>query len=162
MSFLLGETRTLERTPEDVQGLRRGFAEYLQGQLPFLYGGEPSAFFTENLLEPTRELFAQNRARGLAQAKEAAGTLTGSGFASRLGSEVSRSLAQENALLAEMLNQERQRILSALLGFGTAGVGAPQPVYQPGFLDYLFQGAQSAAPIFASGGGGSGTSTGGG
>ena len=151
MSFLFGKQGSFEQVPGDIQGLRGGTADYLQRQLDFLSGGEPSQFFIENFLGPTRKLFAQNRESALAQGKEQAGNLTGSGLAETLGGVVNRSLSQEDALLAQMLMSERGNILQALLGFGTAGVGPPQQFYTPGLLDSLFQGAGAAAPFFAGG-----------
>ncbi len=153
MSFLFGQQKSLDRIPSDIQGLRGGVSDYFARQLEFLGGGEPSEFFVENILGPARGMFAQNRELALAQAKESSGNLTGSGFANAMGTTVNRSLAQEDWILAQMLNAERQMQMQGMLGFSTAGVGPPENVYQPGMLDYLFEGLGKAAPMIAGGGG---------
>jgi len=99
-------------------------------------------------------LFTAQRGSSLAQAKESAGNLTGSGYNNLFGSALSESLAGEQALLANTLLQSRNQgialrqqdlaqqdaFLRFLLGFASAGVGPTQHAYQPGFIDY-------AAPI---------------
>jgi len=97
-------------------------------------------------------MFAENRNQALAQAKEQSGNLTGSGFANALGTTTNRSLVEEDMLLAQMLQAERQMMMQGLVPFATAGVGGNYTGYQPGFLDYLMQGASKAAPAFAPGG----------
>lgn len=72
--------------------------------------------FLSNLLGAYHDQFAQNRDLALAQAKEASGNLTGSGYANALGTAVNRSLADENAQMAQIAQQqivqEQQRQLS--------------------------------------------------
>jgi len=63
-------------------------------------GGANSEFF-RNMIAQLQPAFAQQRALGLAGAKEASGTLTGSGYANTLGSAVNRSLGDEQARLAD-------------------------------------------------------------
>ena len=76
-------------------------------------GGANSAFFN-NMVGQLQPSFTQARNEGLAAAKESAGTLTGSGFANRLGSSINRSLGNEQATLANYaaqgigLEQQRQ------------------------------------------------------
>lgn len=67
-------------------------------------GGANSAFFN-NMVSQLQPSFTQARSEGLAAAKEASGTLTGSGFANRLGSSVNRSLGNEQATLANYAAQ---------------------------------------------------------
>ncbi len=153
MSFLLDKTTSLDRIPSDITGLRGGLSDYLQNALAGLDQG-PDDSFIQNILDPARRLFAQQRTEALAQSKEAAGNLTGSSFANQLGTTVNRSLSSEDAILADLLNQERARILQAIVGFGTAGVAPPQNVVQPGLISSLAQGAGAAAPFFKFGGGG--------
>lgn len=75
-------------------------------------GGANSAFF-QNMMAQLQPSFTQARNEGLAAAKESAGSLTGSGFANRLGSSINRSLGNEQATLAgyasQGIGQELQR-----------------------------------------------------
>ncbi len=74
----------------------------------------PGSQFFNNINSQLSPVFAQRRAEALAQAKESAGNLTGSGFANILGRTVNKSLAEENASLldygtrAAMAEQQRQ------------------------------------------------------
>jgi len=76
-------------------------------------GGANSSFF-QNMTAQLQPSFTQARTEGLAAAKEAAGGLTGSGFANRLGASINRSLGNEQATLANYalqgigLEQNRQ------------------------------------------------------
>ena len=117
-------------------------------------------------------MFTAQRSQGLAQAKEAAGNLTGSGYNNILGSSAAESIANQQALTAQTLmglrQQEigrQQNFINSLLGFATQGVGPNQAVYQPGLLDSVlpFAGAlggqflagrmgQNAQPQLPSGG----------
>src|SRR3990167_136089 len=149
MSFLLDKTKTQRaEAPADVQGLRDVFAGNLQQQAQGLFSGQIDPLILERIVGPMRDLMTQNRSLALAQAKESAGTLTGSGFANTLGTTVNRSLAEENALIADLINQERSRMLSAILGFSTAGIGQPQLYNQPGLLSQLFKLAEGGAKIY--------------
>jgi len=153
---LTGEVRQFDSTPQDIQPLRAAIVQQLlQGTnglgnayAGVLGGGPPPAqdtsFFYNNILGPYNDLFAAQRSSALAQAKESAGNLTGSGYTNILGQATSESLAQQQALSAQVLlglrQQELQRqqdFLRLLLGFGSAGVGGSQPYYQPGYLDSL-------------------------
>ena len=67
-------------------------------------GGANSAFFN-NMVAQLQPSFAQARAETGAAAKEASGTLTGSGFANRLGTALNRSLGNEQATLANYAAQ---------------------------------------------------------
>jgi hypothetical protein len=67
-------------------------------------GGANSEFF-KNMMGQLQPQFAQQRSEGLAAAKESAGSLTGSGFANRLGSSVNRSLGNEQATAANFASQ---------------------------------------------------------
>lgn len=170
MSFLLGKTQSIERVPKDIQGLRGNIAGGFQAG--DLFSPELSDVFLERILGPARALFTQSREQAFAQAKESAGNLTGSGFANILGESAQRSLTDENAFVSQLLNAERQRQqqrLQLAISFATAGVAPPEVAYQPGFLDYLFQGASGVASAYGAtrkppttGGGGtsSGNSTG--
>lgn len=162
MSFLTGKTRVEpSRPPEDIEGLRADLASFLQQQMGGLAPQDPQAFalspfFIEQFLDPTRKMFTERRRGALAQGLESVGNLTGSGVAERLGEVTSRSLGQEQLLLSEILRGEfgrqfagqegqRNRIAQLLGGLSTAGVGTPQVFHQPGFLDYLIEGAQAYA-----------------
>lgn len=67
-------------------------------------GGANSSFF-QNMMGQLQPSFTQARSEGLTAAKEAAGSLTGSGFANRLGSSINRSLGSEQATLANYATQ---------------------------------------------------------
>jgi hypothetical protein len=67
-------------------------------------GGANSAFF-QNMMGQLQPAFSQARSEGLTAAKESAGSLTGSGFANRLGSSINRSLGNEQATLANYATQ---------------------------------------------------------
>lgn len=145
MSFLTGQTKEL--LPGDVQGFRKQLLDFIgnQGLGTVLRGAEQPID-----LAPFQELFRQRREVGLAQAKESAGTLTGSGFANILGQTAGRSIAEENAFLGQLMENARQQSANRFLQLigGVPGFVGQQG-YQPGFLDYLFQGAQAAAPLIA-------------
>lgn len=64
-----------------------------------------SGYFKDQILNPYRDLFSQNRGLALAQAREASGNLTGSGYANALGGVVNQLVPQENAKLADILTQ---------------------------------------------------------
>ena len=158
--FLLGGEKTVQNIPEDITGLRGELAQLFSGQgfgglqagarLPGDFINDPQ--FVQTIIEPFRQLFSQNRERGLAQAKESAGNLTGSGFANILGGEVNRSLSQENALISSIINRfaesssriatgaqqsDAQRFAQLLSMFTSTGVGSPDTFRQPGFLEDL-------------------------
>ena len=174
MSGLTGKTKTVENVPGDVKGLRGEAVNYLlssglgQTQSPGTQVKPvDDAFFMENILKPYREMFEANRSSALAQGKESAGNLTGSGYNNILGSALARSLAEENAQLAGTrmglrgqqqqfnlqeagMQQQNQQFnagnfLNMLMGLSTTGVGSPTQQYQPGFLDYALKAGQIAA-----------------
>lgn len=151
MSGFMGQTKTMENVPGDIAGLRAGLSDFLlQGGFEGLNTGTPD-------LQPYKDLFTQQNATNFAQAKEASGNLTGTGYANNLGKAAARADVEQGAFLANLLEQSKQqnsqRLASVLLPFITAGVGAPQQVHQPGFLDYLTSaGAQVAGAAGAAGG----------
>lgn len=156
---LTGKVKSMDSTPSDIQPLREALVQQLlqglngdalaqgfQGVLG--QGGPPPAqdtsFFYNNILGPYNQLFDAQRGQALAQAKESAGNLTGSGYNNILGQATAESLGQQQALTAQTLmglrQQELQRqqdFLRLLFSFGTAGVGGSQPYYQPGYLDSI-------------------------
>lgn len=148
---MVGKTKTVSGTPAEILPLRQGAARYV--------GNTGFEAFNPNVspadLLPYQQLFAQNRGRALAQAKESAGNITGSGYENLIGDTTRQSITEENAFLAQLLEGRRQsaaqRYAQLVLGLSTSGVAPPQQVYQPGFLDYLFQGASLAAPAFGAG-----------
>lgn len=168
LGFLTGNVQNIDTTPPDVRAIREMFGGALMGELPGAvrrgfgplgdYGsGADMQFFLQNLLKPYQQMFAAQREGVLAQAKESAGNLTGSGYNNILGSAAAESLANEQGILAGILNQLRGQeinrgltlrgqdigrqsdLLRLILGFSSSGF-PNQPAYQPGFLDY-------AAPI---------------
>lgn len=95
-------------------------------------GGANSAFF-QNMMSQLAPAFTQERSEGLAAAKESSGTLTGSGFANRLGASINRSLGNEQAALANYASQglqtevqRQQGDAARQLSAATANQGADQ------------------------------------
>ena len=161
MGDLTGKSKVLDPTLGDVKPLRQQLISALMSGIPgfqnsvfgMAQGGKGGyAPLDPSIVEPYKQLFATNRADALGQAKESAGNLTGSGYNNILGTATAGSLAGENAQIAQlgMQNQElqfrQQQAFASLL----AGLGSQQGqvAYQPGFLDYLTQGAAAAAPFF--------------
>lgn len=178
-----GTTKKYNTTPQSTQRLRDPVIDYLMGQVggasgfgtqgygtgsPFdrinagvgtptksidELGGADSPFF-QNMVARYQPAFDQQRTLALASAKEGAGTLTGSGFANRLGTTVNRSLADQNNILSQIgmhgldlesarqqataqMEAERQRsnagnFLQLLLGQSMAGVSPDQIVSKGG------------------------------
>lgn len=152
MSFLMGQTKEL--LPSDLQKYRQQLLDFIgnQGLGTALTGGNVKID-----MSPYQQLFAQQRSESLASAKESAGNLTGSGFANTLGAAAGRSASQDNAFLGQLLFNAQQGAASRFAGLlGLPGGLAGQTAYQPGFLDYLIQGAGKAASIAGAGGGGGG------
>jgi hypothetical protein len=143
MSGFTGKTETISGVPKDVQPVRSGFSDWLLSQgFGGLETGAPD-------LQPYRDLFTQQNALNLAQAKEASGNLTGSGYANQLGKTAARANVEQGAFLANLLEQSKQananRFAQLLSGFVNSGVGPDQQVYKPGFLDYAAGGATALA-----------------
>lgn len=107
---------------------------------------DPNSLAFQNIRGGYDQMFNQNRAEALAQAKEASGNLTGSGYANALGTTVNRSLGEQNATLAQILtnlglaqySQENaniqnnaQRFLQMLAQMSGGGVG-PNEIIQSG------------------------------
>jgi hypothetical protein len=122
--------------------------------MPF---GSDMKDFENTVLSPFKGLFAETRAQGLAQTKEAAGNLTGSGYNNLLGSYANQSIAQEQTFLADLLNRRQSQnagnFLQLLLGQQPA-----QAAYQPGFAESALGGLAAILP-FLSGGQPSGAGT---
>jgi len=164
MSFLTGQTKQISSgQPGDIAGLRKGIIDFLTTQ------GFGTALTGGGVTDQEQSLFQKSLAPVLAQAKESAGNLTGSGLGNIIGTAAGRSTSD---FLLNLLKQKASNYSSLLGGLTTAGVGPPTYGHQPGFLDYLFQGAKAAAPFLvpaaaagaaagAAGGGGGAVSLGG-
>lgn len=153
MSFLIGKTQQRSNVTGETSQVYNKLLEYIMGQG---FGGlNPSVSPDQASLEPYQRLFRQQNAQNFAQAKESAGNLTGSGFANYLGNAAATADAQQGAFLANLFEQRRQqdadRFLRLVLGSLGSPAGGVTQMYQPGFLDYAFQGIQSAAPFLAPG-----------
>lgn len=116
-------------------------------RLNSMFAQAPDMNQLKAFMEPFNNMFNASRDRSLAQAKESAGNLTGSGLNNLFGSSLAASLGDEQAQLGNMMlglrGQELGRnqfnagqIFQMLMGLGTTGVGAGTPTYQPGFMDY--------------------------
>lgn len=169
MSALTGKTKTISGTPEEALPVRQGASQYIQGK-----GFDPlfAQGTDEQYLAPYREMYKQQNAVGLGQAKESAGNLTGSGYAGALGNFIGRSTTEQNANLSSLIENRRQndaqRYLSLIQMLATTGVGPPTTAYQPGLLDYAGQAATGLATggffnglLNKGGGGGAGGAPGG-
>lgn len=99
---------------------------------------DPSSPMFQGIRGGYEDMFTQRRAEALAQAKEASGNLTGSGYANNLGGVVNRGLADENAMLTNIMTQlgltqygqennnaqnNAMRFLQFLMGMSGGGVG---------------------------------------
>jgi hypothetical protein len=106
--------------------------------------------FQDSILNPFKSLFAETRSQGLAQAKESAGNLTGSGYNNILGQYANQSIAQEQSFLADLLNRRQQQnsgnFLQLLLGQQPA-----QAAYQPGFTESALGGLSAILPFLGGG-----------
>jgi len=137
MSFLTGKMQPTTGTDPAAMGLKGDVLSDLRNVDPLTGldrgGGIPPAL---------TQLFQSQLNPVLAQAKESAGSLTGSGLGNIIGATAGRSL---NDFLLNMLSQRGGRATSL-----TERALDPQQLgYKPGFLDYLFQGAKAAAPFIA-------------
>lgn len=156
-----GHQQQIDQVPGDVKNLRAQFINEMMKGLPGMtnsmfgmsQGSQGMSALDPSLVKPYADLFSAQRGEALGQAKESAGNLTGTGYNNILGTSLAGSLAQEQVTLANLgiqqqqfQMQKQQEFMRTLLGLTgqTAQTG-----YQPGFLDYLFQGASAAAPFFA-------------
>ena len=102
--------------------------------------------FEDTVLSPFKGLFAETRAQGLAQAKESAGNLTGSGYNNILGQYANQSIQAEQTFLADLLNRRQSQnagnFLQLLLGQQPA-----QAAYQPGFAESALGGLAAILPF---------------
>jgi hypothetical protein len=127
------------RTDPDALGIKHNLFAELGGVDPLTgldkTGGIPPALM---------HLFQTSLDPVLAQAKESAGNLTGSGLGGIIGGTAGRSVSD---FLLNMLNQRAGRATAL-----TSQALTPQQLgYKPGFLDSLFQGIGAAAPLIAGG-----------
>lgn len=157
MQGLTGGTKQLSNvTPEAGAVLNQLLQALTQGGV----GQQitPSTTVDKASIQPYLDLFTQQNARNLAQAKESAGNLTGSGLSTAIGAEAGRASTEQNAFLANLFETRRQndanRYAQTLLGALNGNAAGVQNVYQPGFLDYASQGAMAAASGGAFGAGG--------
>jgi hypothetical protein len=72
--------------------------------LPDIVNGQ-QGYFKDNILSAYTPLFQSQRDQALAQAKEQAGSLTGSGFANTLGNSINRTVVDQGAKLSDLLTQ---------------------------------------------------------
>jgi hypothetical protein len=150
MSGFMGSTKTTENVPSDIVDLRKGFASFLMNQgFGALNTGAPD-------ISAYQDLFKQQNAENFAQAKEASGNLTGTGYANKLGAAARKADVEQTSFLANLLENAKQananRLAQVFSPFANTGVAAPTTSYQPGFLDYLTQGGSQV--LSAAGGAG--------
>jgi len=112
--------------PRVAQILLSGGGGVSAGKIAGLTEGQQSVSdlatqgFMDKMLQQYNPYFEQARQKALAQAKEASGNLTGSGFANALGTSTNESIAQQQAQLAQLaqfgISQEMAR-QQGLAGF---------------------------------------------
>lgn len=139
MSFLTGKTKRLSGVPSNLQDFSKQTGGYLSSRGPEL---ALSGFGRGDDLSTFSKLFQDHLTPILAQAKESAGNLTGSGLGNIMGMTAGRETSN---FLLQLLRQRAQNALQ----LGTSGVQGDQYVHQPGFLDYAMQGIGMAAPFLA-------------
>jgi len=151
MSFLTGQTKQLPNSNSKTTGVQQGLMDYLMNQNGGFGQLNPGTSVDQSSIQPYLDLFTQQNSRNFAQAKESAGNLTGSGLATAIGQEAGRADTEQGAFLANLFEQRRtadaNRYASTLMGGLNSSAGGVTNAYQPGFLDYLFQGASAAAPF---------------
>lgn len=144
MSFLMGKNTSTSSA--DKEGLYNDLVKFLGGN--GFAGLFPETAIDQKAMQPYLDMFTQQNTRNFAQAKESAGNLTGSGFANTLGARASEADVQQGAFLAQLMEARRTGDANRMAGlFANATQGAGQKAYQPGALDYLFQGVGSAASL---------------
>ncbi len=137
MSFLTGKMAPTTQTDPAAMGLKGSTLGYL-GSVDPLTGLDKGGGIPPALMN----LFHEQLGPTLAQAKESAGSLTGSGLGNIIGATAGRSLSD---FLLSMLNQRAGRATAL-----TEQALQPRQLgYKPGFLDYLFKGVGEAAPFIA-------------
>lgn len=155
MSFLAGKTKPLSNVSEGTSGLHQQLIDYItKGG----FGGlNPGTSPDAASIEPYQKMFRDQNAMVFGQAKESAGGLTGSGLGNTLGIAGQRASTEQGGFLAQLFEQRRQqdanRQLQLILGTLGSPAGGVTQSYQPGFLDYLMEGAQTAASFIPGGGG---------
>jgi hypothetical protein len=147
VSFLMGKQQQLSNVSGPTSDLFNQLLQYVQGQ--GFAGLNPATSIDSASAAPYQALFKQQNAQNLAQAKETAGNLTGSGFGQILGQAAGKASTEQGAFLANLFEQRRQqdaaRFQQLLLGaFGSPAAGVTN-AYKPGFLDYAAQGASALA-----------------
>lgn len=158
MPGLLGSQQQLPTTSKNNQQTYNDLLSWIngagiQGLNPSVNPNSPE---NQAFLKPYMDLFATQNARTLAQAKESAGNLTGSGLGNTIGARAGEAAAGENAFLSNLLEQHNQtsasRYASLILGALGSPAGQVQNYYQPGIMDYLLQGAGNVATAAAGAG----------
>jgi hypothetical protein len=147
MSFLMGKTEQVSNVNKETEGLQKMLTQLLSGNLQ---GGLfPGTQTDQASMQPYLDMFTQQNSRNFAQAKEGAGTLTGSGLGNIIGAEAGRANTEQGAFLANLFEQRRQndanRFANVLTGNLNSNAAGVQQYYQPGFLDYAVQGATGLA-----------------
>ena len=150
MSGFLGKTETVSNvTPGTGQAhdillaALTGSGRGVGGQL------FPGTMVDNKSIQPYLDLFTQQNTRNLAQAKESAGNLTGSGLGNIIGARAGEANVEQGAFLANLFEARRRedanRFLQAYLGALGSPAGGTQTYYTPGFVAYLGQGATALA-----------------
>jgi hypothetical protein len=165
MSFLFGKTTQHSNVNSSTLATDKSLNQTLRSGGGIQAGLFPSINLGD--LQPYLDMFTLQRSHALAQAKEQAGNLTGSGFANILGNRVNESTLNENAYLADLAERRRTQNQSTFLQALSLALNSPAGGvsynYRPGLLDYAGQAATGLAtggafnPLFmhmgASGGG---------
>lgn len=139
MAGLIGKNEQLSTVTPEASGLLKQLIGFI-GQGQGLDQLTPGTTVDKASIQPYLDMFTQQNSRNLAQAKESAGNLTGSGLGSIIGQEAGRANTEQGAFLANLFEQRRQQDANRFLNLVLGSLGSPsaqvQNTYQPGLLDY--------------------------
>jgi len=152
MPGLMGQVKSVPNTSGSTSGLNTELAQWLSqmgrgggfGDQLFPSGGPKPGD-----VAPYEQFFKAQTDRALAQGKEQAGNLTGSGYANIMGQRAGEAATQQGAYIADIFERRRtsdaDRFLQTMLGTMGSNAAGQTTMYQPGFLDSLMGMAGQAA-----------------
>lgn len=151
MSFLLGKTNENRTVSDQTAGAHDQLIQYILGQG---YGGlNAPVDMNSPEVGAFQKMFRDQNAMAFGQAKESAGSLTGSGLGNSLGFAAGQAANAQGSFLANLLEQKRQndanRFLQTILGAFGSPAAQIERTRTPGLLETAAQGLGAAAPFFA-------------
>lgn len=150
MTFLLGKTNENRTVSDKTAGAHDSAIDWVTSQG---YGGlNPQVDMNSPEVQAFQKLFRDQNAMAFGQAKESAGSLTGSGFGNYLGQAAGQAANSQGAYLANFLEQRRQndanRFLQTILGLFGSPAAQIERTRTPGLLETVASGVGQAAPFF--------------